>query len=91
MAINTNVTVWATTTVVLTADAWREQVFLQNDSNEDIYLAFGWSAVLNKWMVLPSTWKVWVNFEQIVDKTLLSWSINAICASWSKNLLVIYS
>jgi hypothetical protein len=91
MATNTSVTVGSSSTQVLPANWWREQVFLQNDSNEDIYISFWESAVLNKWMLLSKDWKSGVNLEQLEDKTLLRQQINAICVSGSKNLLVIYS
>ena len=48
---NTSVTVWNTTTSVLNADAGREYVWIQNDSDEDIYIAFWADAVMNKWLL----------------------------------------
>jgi len=79
-AIN-NVSVLTTTTAVLADAATRVSVALSNDSNEDIYVAVGTAAVMNKGILLQA------NGGQVVlglGKAALA--INAICLSGTKNL-----
>lgn len=79
-AIN-NVSILTTTTVVLGGAATRVSVALSNDSNEDIYVAVGTAAVMNKGILLRA------NGGQVVlglGKAALA--INAICLSGTKNL-----
>lgn len=80
-----SVTVGATSTLVLSADIYREEILLINDSNEVIYISYGGtSAEMNKGIRLnanggSATWE----YSVIPHK-----AIYAICTSGNKNLCV---
>lgn len=74
-----SVTVGNTTTVVVAADTSRKGITITNDSDETIYLGFGAAAVMNEGHRLNADG----GFISVVDYT---GTINAICASGSKNL-----
>jgi len=86
---NSSVTIWATTTSILTADSWRSFLYLANDSNEDMYIAFWSAAVMNSWMVLKANW--WQISFSWEDETsaIIRATVNWICASGSKNLTLV--
>jgi hypothetical protein len=75
------VTVGATTTVALAANASRKRAILVNDADETIYLALGSAAVMNAGIRLNANGGVHV-------EDLFTGAINAISASGSKNLCV---
>ena len=82
-AINTKITVAATTTEVLEADDKRVFARISNDSDEVIYLALGEDAVENQGI------RIAVNGHFEINSTnLYTGAINAICASGSKVLSV---
>lgn len=79
-------TVWAVTTTL--GATWinaYSKIILCNDSDEVIYIWINAPAVLNQWIRLNANWWIitidwtfgWVNNVS---------TINAICASWNKNL-----
>ncbi len=81
---HTTVTVGNTTTAVAVQNTKRRHLLLQNDSDEVIYIAFGQAAVLNTGIRLNAAGG---EFHMYGDDTYPH-SINAICASGSKKLLV---
>ncbi len=87
MATNSSVTIGSTTTSILTANSGRNFVSLQNDSDEDIYIAFGADAVSAKGINLKSGGSALL--LNAVDYDIIREDINGICASGSKTLLVV--
>ena len=86
-ATNTSITVGATTTTVLAAGGGRQVVVLTNDSDEAIYLGIGGAAVMNKGIRLNASGGAY----EINGTNAGTAVINAICASGSKNLCVMYA
>lgn len=84
MAVNSNVSVGSSTTLVLAANGTRRIANFVNDSDEDIYLALGEDAELNKGIRLNAGGG---NYE-INATNMWRGAVNAICASGSKNLSV---
>lgn len=82
----TNVTVGTSSTTVLEANPRRKPgTCITNDDDEEIYLAKGEIAVMNKGMRLnPNGQGVWY----MTSEDLYKGKITAICASGSKNLCV---
>ena len=77
-----NVTVGATDTAVLSANNDRKAFILTNDSDEEIYLAYGVAAEMNKGIRLNAK-------GGVVREELYKGAVNAICASGSKNLAIV--
>ena len=77
------VSVGATSTVVLAANADREYACLVNDSDEAIYLGLGQAAGLNAGVRLNANGG---SYEITTFGNRFTGSINAICASGGKNL-----
>lgn len=86
-ATNTSVTVGSSSTEVLPSKGDRYFAVLVNDSDEAIYLGLGADAELNKGVRLNANGGS-VIFE---GEQVFTGSINAICASGSKNLTVSYA
>ncbi len=80
-----NVSVDATTTIVLPENGARTYLLLVNDSNEKIYLGIGSPAVAGKGPRLNAEGGF---FEMIRDRNLSNQPINAISASGGKNLTI---
>lgn len=81
----TAVTVGATSTSVLAANARRVGFILTNDSTEDIYVTLGSTATMNSGLLLKA------NGGSMSDAAFgfqYTGPISAICSSGSKNLLV---
>lgn len=83
---HTVVTVAATTTAALAANASRIYALLINDSDEAIYLKLGAAAVLNAGIRLNANGGSYEMSEKLGN--LYVGAINAICTSGSKKLLV---
>lgn len=83
-ATNTKVAVGSSSTSVLVANTDRRFAILVNDSNEDIYIALGATAILNQGIRLNAAG----GSLEINSTNLYTGAITAICASGSKNLTV---
>ena len=78
---SSKVSVGTGSTAVLTANAGRKGIILSNDSDADLYLAFGAAAVMNEGVLLS------VDGVLKLDSALMSTqAINAISAAGTKNL-----
>ena len=80
---NTKVTIGATTTAILSANANRTMVTIVNDADEAIYIGLGAVAVMSEGTLLPIGGKL----ELFGDKNFAG-AINGICTSGSKNVTV---
>lgn len=80
------VTVGATTTAALAANALRKYALFVNDSDEVVYLMLGAPAALNQGLRLNAGGGVY-EMSALVGN-LYAGAVNAICASGSKKLLV---
>lgn len=80
-AISDSATVGVTSTKILNAKSGRRFAIICNDSNEDIYLSLGASAVLNKGGVLSPG-----GVLNIDGTCPFKGEIYAICASGGKNI-----
>jgi hypothetical protein len=82
--INTKVDIGSTSTSVLGTNLTRRFLFLVNDSDENIYVSLGPTAVLNEGILLTA------GGGALTLDIASMWlgSISAICASGSKNLTV---
>lgn len=80
------VTVGATSTTILAANANRNFADFVNDSDEVIYLALGGAAVMNKGIRLNAAGG---NFE-INSTNIFLGAVYAICSTGSKNLTLNY-
>ena len=80
----TKVAVGASTTVILATNPNRKGAVFTNDSDEDIYLAFGNSAVMNEGLLLGQDYPPF----KIDGACLFTGAVNGICTSGSKNLTV---
>lgn len=82
--VNTKVDVGSTSTPVLSTNANRRFLFLVNDSDENIYVSLGPTAVLNEGILLTA------GGGALTLDIASMWlgSISAICASGGKNLTV---
>jgi hypothetical protein len=74
----------ATTTLALAANANRVYASFVNDSNEDMYLAFGAAAVLHTGVLVKASGGSY----EITHANLFKGQVNAICASGTKVLCV---
>ena len=89
--VNTSVTVGTSSTSVVNAET-REVLVLTNDSDTDIYIAYGEAATLNNWQLLLANGGVIslsATSRNPVDRSLISLSVFAISSSASKNLLIV--
>lgn len=84
MAVNDGISINSSSTSVLVANGNRKTANLVNDSDEEIYLALGEDAELNKGIRLNAGGG---NFE-IGSTNMWKGAVNAICASGSKVLCV---
>lgn len=82
--VNTKVDVGAVSTSVLAANSDRRFLFLVNDSDENIYVSLGPTAVLNEGILLTA------GGGALTLDIASMWrgTISAICASGGKNLTV---
>lgn len=87
LATNGNVSVGTASTAVLSADDNRKWAALYNSSDEAIYLGMGAAAVANKGIYLAASGGSYI----IDENNRFTGSINAICASGSKNLAYVTS
>ena len=76
-----SVTVGTVSTSVLAANSARKEFTLSNDSNEDIYINFSGTAVMNQGHVLKAA-------GGAISNNTYTGAVTAICASGSKNLCV---
>ena len=81
------VTVGSSTTAVLTENPNRSYALFINDSDETIYLNIGGSAVANDGIRLNANGGAYEMSR--ANGNLDTQAVNAICASGSKNLLVV--
>ncbi len=81
-ATNTKVSVGATSTSVLAANADRIEMVLVNDSDESIYLSLSDTAAMNEGILLTPSGSSYID-----DK--YTGVVTAICTSGSKNLTVV--
>ena len=81
---STGPTVGASSGAVLAANANRVYASFVNDSNEDIYLAFGEAAVLHKGVPVKASGGSY----EITRANLFRGAVNGICASGGKVLCV---
>ena len=79
---NFNVSVGSSNTQVLTANSSRKLLILVNDSDEDIYIALGATAILNSGIRLNKK-----GGSLTLDDPKYTGIVNAICSSGSKNLV----
>jgi hypothetical protein len=84
---HTAVTIGNTSTSVLTSNATRKYLLLQNISDEDISISFTGSAVANTGIVIKANGGVY----ELPGKFMTDQAITGICASGSKTLLVTYA
>jgi len=82
--LNTKVDVGSSSTAVLSANSTRRFLFLVNDSDENIYVSLGATAVLNEGILLTA------GGGALTLDIASMWlgSITAICLSGTKNLTV---
>ena len=78
---NTSVTVGATSTEIAAANTDRVEIIIVNDSDEEVYLAQGAAAVMNKGIRLNRRGGTYIS-------GIFTGVINGICASGSKNVCV---
>lgn len=83
---HTVVTVGATTTQIVAANANRKYLLLINDSDENIYLKLGAAGVINAGIRLNANGGSYEMFAIVGN--IYTGAINGICASGSKKLLV---
>jgi len=79
---NFNVSVGSSNTQVLAANSSRKLLILVNDSDEDIYIALGATAILNSGIRLNKK-----GGSLTLDDPKYTGIVNAICSSGSKNLV----
>lgn len=79
---NTAVSVGSSSTTVLAANANRKQAILVNDSDEEMYLKYGATAVANSGLRLNA-------YGGTLVETVYTGVIDAICASGSKVITVL--
>ena len=84
LMLNTKVTVGLVSTAVLGSNSGRRFLFLVNDSDENIYVSLGSTAVMNEGILLTS------GGGALTLDIASMWlgDISAICASGGKNLTV---
>jgi len=82
--LNTNVVVGSSSTTVLVSNSSRRFLFLVNDSDENIYVSLGSTAVMNEGILLTA------GGGALTLDIASMWlgAISAICASGSKNLTI---
>jgi len=80
-----NVTIGNTTTEILAYNANRVYAAIVNDSDQDIYLAFGEAAVMNKGIRINANGG---SYEILIENLWLG-TVNGICSSGSKNVCVV--
>jgi hypothetical protein len=82
--VNTGVVVGSSSTLVLAANLSRRFLFLVNDSDEDIYVSLGSTAVMNEGVKLTAG-----GGALTLDSTsMYRGAIHAICLSGGKNLTI---
>lgn len=79
---NFNVSVGSSNTQVLAANSSRKLLILVNDSDENIYIALGETAILNSGIRLNKK-----GGSLTLDDPKYTGVVNAICSSGSKNLV----
>ena len=79
---NFNVTVNATSTTILSANANRKLLILVNDSNQNIYITLGETAVINSAIRLNAN-----GGSLTLDNPIYTGQISAICASGNKKII----
>ena len=88
---NTSVTVWVASTQLLADDAGRDLITIQNDSDTDMYLAFGEAAVLNSGMLLKANGgSVSMRWDFPPEDLMIRKGIYAISSAASKNVILTY-
>jgi len=84
---NTEITVGSTSTNVLTGNSARLLATFVNNSDEDIYISFGGTAVQNAGIRLNANGGLY----EIGQSNLYVGLVSAICTSGGKSLTVIYA
>lgn len=86
--LNTRVTIWTSTTQVVASSTQRVFLSIQNNSDENIYLAFGGDdAVIGQGMFIAPGGALIMQKDE--DKYIINEEIQAICTTGGKDLLLI--